>query len=86
MNKPLLYSNCFCRLIKLISVNFWSVDLYLERLTLQLFYSGEVIERVEREGERERETETETQRERDEDRERERERERRRERDGDREI
>ena len=25
MNKPLLYSSCFCRLIILISFNFWSV-------------------------------------------------------------
>ena len=25
MNKPLLYSDCFCRLIILISFNFWSV-------------------------------------------------------------
>ena len=25
MNKPLLYSGCFCRLIILISFNFWSV-------------------------------------------------------------
>ena len=25
MNIPLLYSGCFCRLIILISVNFWSV-------------------------------------------------------------
>ena len=25
MNKPLLYSVCFCRLIILISFNFWSV-------------------------------------------------------------
>ena len=25
MNKPLLYSSCFCRLIILISFNFWPV-------------------------------------------------------------
>ena len=25
MNKPLLHSSCFCRLIILISFNFWSV-------------------------------------------------------------
>ena len=33
-----LYSSCFCRLIILISFNFWLVvELYLEGLTLQLF-------------------------------------------------
>ena len=31
MNKPLLYSSCFCRLIILISFNFWSVVRERER-------------------------------------------------------
>ena len=45
MNKPLLYSSCFCRLIILISFNFWSVVRVV---------SGR------RERERERDTDTDT--------------------------
>ena len=36
MNRPLLYSSCFCRFIILMFFNFWSVvvvELYLEILT-----------------------------------------------------
>ena len=67
INKPLLCSGCFCRLIILISFNFWSVVRVVsgERQTdRQTDRQTETERQRQRDSERQRETQTERQRER----------------------
>ena len=76
MNKLLLYSSCFCRLI-LISFNFWSVVRVVSgkiNFTALLCREFNLFLRTERERVRERARETQRERERERERETERER------------
>ena len=58
LNKPLLYSSCFCRLIILVSVNFWSV-VRVVSVEKNIFTAFQRERERQRDKERQRQTERE---------------------------